>query len=611
MKGELIQLKILALAKQVPKVEEFVLDAHGYVQRDGVAKEMSAYCRRAVAKGVELAKITNGHCTVATLGPPSAEDILREALAFGADDAVLLSDLAFRGSDTLATARAIVALMELVGPFDLVLVGRSSIDAETGQVGPQLAELLNYPFASAVRKLEVEESGTRVRVTCEQDDGWRASSIQLPAVLAVAERLCQPAKVPSSIWSAVSKSRVRTISTVQLPADGPWGIEGSHTKVDGFEAMHVSRSRSRFSGPIDKQVDIVLEAIADATDVAPERGLTLNQVKALDGRSQNGFLISVLVEPERPEMSRALLAKAASMASSIGGWVVALSSILVDPSLLWSWGADEIALVYGAGVEEEFACAVSQWAAARRPRVMLAIASYWGREVASRVAARTGSGLTGDAIGVEIDAAGQLIAWKSACADNQRVTITSDSALQMATIRPGVLPIFSPRVGEMSAVLSVLRAIPKGRIQIESQWRDDQCEALAVADLVIGIGMGVNFDEYAILQDFSKRIGAELAATRKVTDRGWLPRSRQVGITGRTISPRLYLAIGLSGKLNHMVGVAEARKIIAINKDGNAPVFDHCDIGIIADWREVVEATIQRLGQTVDLGSKRNYEPIS
>src|SRR5581483_7310763 len=101
--------------------------------RQGLALEMNAYCRRAVSKGVELARQTGGTCTVFTLGPPSAEDVLREAIAWGANDGVLLSDPAFAGSDTLATAKTLAAAIRPQG-YDLILVGRNSIDGETGQV---------------------------------------------------------------------------------------------------------------------------------------------------------------------------------------------------------------------------------------------------------------------------------------------------------------------------------------------------------------------------------------------------------------------------------------------------------------------------------------------
>ena len=94
-------------------------------------------------------------------------------------------------------------------------------------------------------------------------------------------------------------------------------------------------------------------------------------------------------------------------------------------------------------------------------------------------------------------------------------------------------------------------------------------------------------------------LGAELAATRKVTDKGWAPRARQVGITGRSIAPRLYLAVGLSGKFNHMVGVRASGTIVAINDDPGAPVFSQCDIGLVGDWHELVPALAAALRRTV------------
>ena len=99
--------------------------------------------------------------------------------------------------------------------------------------------------------------------------------------------------------------------------------------------------------------------------------------------------------------------------------------------------------------------------------------------------------------------------------------------------------------------------------------------------------MGVPGDELAALDGLTGALGAELAATRKVTDQGWLPRARQVGITGRSIGPRLYIALGLSGKFNHSVGIRRSGTVLAVNNDPEAMIFGLADIGIVGDWREV------------------------
>jgi electron transfer flavoprotein alpha subunit len=134
-------------------------------------------------------------------------------------------------------------------------------------------------------------------------------------------------------------------------------------------------------------------------------------------------------------------------------------------------------------------------------------------------------------------------------------------------------------------------------VRLRSRRQDDDVEVLARAEVVVGVGTGVQPDEYSSLSTIAAILGAELAATRKVTDRGWAPRARQVGVTGRSIAPRLYVAFAMSGKFNHMVGVRAAGTVLAVNADPGAPVFSHADVGIVGDWHEVLpmlEAALRR-----------------
>ncbi|HZI39726.1 MAG TPA: electron transfer flavoprotein subunit beta, partial [Acidimicrobiia bacterium] len=163
-------MRVAVVVKQVPTFTEMALDADGRLIRSGLPLELNPYCRRAVSQAVELvaagaaatgAGRAPGRVTVMTLGPPSAEDVLREGIAWGTDrgaetDGVLITDAAFAGSDTLAIARALAAALRLAGPFDLILTGRNSVDADTGQVPPELAELLDLPFLSGVRSLHLD-----------------------------------------------------------------------------------------------------------------------------------------------------------------------------------------------------------------------------------------------------------------------------------------------------------------------------------------------------------------------------------------------------------------------------------------------------------------------
>jgi electron transfer flavoprotein alpha subunit len=224
---------------------------------------------------------------------------------------------------------------------------------------------------------------------------------------------------------------------------------------------------------------------------------------------------------------------------------------------------------------------------------MLAPSTVWGREVTSRAAAAVGAGLTGDAIGLELDG-DRLLAWKPAFGGQHVAAIHTDSPTQMATVRAGMLPELQPR--HHVATVTERSITPRGRVSILARTRDDDLDVLAEATVVIGIGQGIPPDEYDRIEPLRVALGAELAATRKVTDQGWLPRARQVGITGRSIAPRLFVSLGTSGKFNHMVGVRAARSVLAVNADPDALVFGAADAGIVGDWREVLPLLLTEIG---------------
>jgi electron transfer flavoprotein alpha subunit len=580
-------LRVAALVKQVPIVEQLTLGPDGRLVRHGLELEMNAYCRRAVSKGVELARDSGGSCTVFTLGPPSAEDVLREAVAWGADDGVHLCDPAFAGSDTLATARALASALRAAGPFDLVLVGRNSIDSETGQVGPELAQLLDLPFATGVRVLELFE-GT-VAAELQLDDGIDEVEIDLPVVLSVAERLCEPCKVDPAGRAAVPADRIRRVDAASL-GSGPWGDDGSPTVVGAVRPLLHHRSGTILSGDLETQVASAVDALvrsgaltpALADDAAPSDSRTRSSAPSTtDGPA----VIAVVVEHDRVQAACELIGAAARLAVPLGAQVTALCPEGGPLDEMAGAGADEIVQLLGSRVAEDVADGLLAWVDEHHPWAVVAPSTAFGREVAARVAAARDAGLVGDAIALEV-VDGTLVAAKPAFSGALVADITCRSALQLITVRPGVLPV--PAAGPGRATVTTRHLASRGRVRVMAERRDDDIETLARAQVVIGVGTGVQPDEYELLSPLAAVLGAELGATRKVTDKGWAPRSRQIGITGRALSPRLYVAIGLSGKFNHIVGVRTAGTILAINQDGQAPVFEHCDIGIVGDWHQVL-----------------------
>jgi electron transfer flavoprotein alpha subunit len=580
-------MRIAVLVKQIPNFEEMELGPDGRLRRDNVDLEMNPYCRRAVSKGVELAGERSGSTvTVITLGPAPADDVLREAIAWGLArdvdiDGVLVTDPAFAGSDTIATARVLSSALEDVGPFDLVLLGRNSVDADTGQVGPQIAELLDLPFLTGVREFGIDRSTVRAR--CEHDDGWMQAELELPAVLSCAERLCEPCKVDPQERALVPAERIRTLTSAEIrPA-------ASKTVVGEVRVIANARANECWpDAPLDEQVAkaVALLKQRDALNTAAD--VTLETVSS----EWLGSSMLVLCEPGRAHETRELL----GAARALSGSVLAVTVEPPDARALTSWGADEIVQLVGDNVEEDIATATVALVATNFPFAVLASSTAWGREVASRLAARLDAGLVGDA--VEIDVVDhRLVAWKPAFGGQLVAAITCTSPHQIVTVRPGVLPTRLPRdIGDWPTdAYEKMRLSKRGRVRVLARTRDDDLDILAEAQTIIAVGKGVPPDEYDALEQLRTMLDAQLGATRKVTDEGWLPRARQIGITGRAVAPRLLISVGASGKFNHAIGMRAAGTVLAINADHEAPIFSHADIGIVGDWREVVPLLVAAL----------------
>ena len=617
-------LRLAALVKQTPRFESMELGDDGRIVREGLELEMGAYCRRATAQAVALAEEHGGTVTVLTMGPPSARDVLREALTHADEHGVeargaLLSDPALAGSDTLATARALAAALDhLAGgdPFDAVLCGRNSVDADTGQVGPELAELTGWPFLTGVKELRLVGAAPTLVAGCELDDAWEDVEVDLPVVLSAAERLIDPCKIKDpSLWVPEDDPRIVELALADL-GPGPWGAAASPTSVGRMRTEEVDRERRVLDGPVAEQVAeavAVLEARGlldrDGDPRPPSFGAAVDLGPCVAGPSTGGEagpVVAVVAEPGRERLTRELLAAAAGLAADLGGRVVALGTHLgaADPEVWSGWGADELTALVPTDLpvgtdpdeipEEDVAAGVAGWAGPAEPWAVLLGGTSWGREVAARTAATLGAGLTGDAVALEVDDDGRLVAWKPAFGGAVVAAIHCSSPIQLATVRVGVLPLPGPRQASPAATSSQWFDA-RSRLRILGRRPEDDVDVLAEARRVVGVGQAVPPERYGELDGLREVLGAELAATRKVTDQGWLPHARQLGITGRAIAPELYVALGTSGKYNHMVGVRAAGTVIAVNPDPAAPVFDFADVGIVGDWAEVVPELERRL----------------
>jgi electron transfer flavoprotein alpha subunit len=544
----------------------------------GTDHEMNPFCRRAVMQAIILARDSGGRSVAFTMGPPAADDVLREALACGVDEAAHLCDRSLAGSDTLVTARALAASLEREGPFDLILAGRGSADSETGSIGPQVAQLLGLPFAGPVRTVTVVDDGRAVVVDVEADGVIECIRVQLPAVLATAERLCTAARSPREQWpKAFSARRYRAEDL----GPGPWGLGGSPTGVGGpaKQAEH-DRTATLLRGDLRSQV-------RRAVDILVERG-AFDEVEEppepVPPPGSGGPAVVALIGRAMDSDAYALVGGAARLAAEIGGHVVAVSSRESNLTTLGGWGADHV-LLATCDQPAPLATSLARWAHRTPLWAVLGTATSWGREVLSRLAVALDAGLIADALELHVRDGG-LVGVKPAFGGQLAVEIYCTSAVQCATVRPGTLPLPLPRVHQPRLERIDVAADP--RIRSLGTVVHDPGDALGRARVVVGVGRGVRPEDYGLLGPLLDGLGAELGATRKVTDKGWLPHSRQIGTTGRAVAPRLYLALGIAGDPTHTAGIRSAGSILAVNSDPAAPMFRSCDVGIVADWREVV-----------------------
>ena len=588
-------MRIAVLVKQIPAPVEFRMQ-DGRLVRDGVPLEVNAYCRRANAKAVELAG-PGGEVVVFTMGPPAAADALREMIACGAHRGVHLCDPALAGADTLATAVALAAAIRHEGPFDLVLAGLNSLDSDTGQVPVEVAELLDMPFAAGVRELDVTGGAFTARL--ETDDGYCTVTGDLPAVLSTAERLCAPSKAPPEEYAAVPEDRILRLTAADLDVPPEQlGAPGSPTSVGPIRVLTASRRALRATS-VAHAVDLLEELGAFSDPAEPDDAGTGDGSRAsaalLDAGSNNEHRTgerSVWCFFTEPGVGAELLGEAAELAAWISGTVTAVTTTANAANLsgLGAAGADRLLVIESATEPSEQAAALAAAAARSLPWALLVEGTRSGRVVASIVAARCGWGLTGDAVGLEVSPDGRLVAWKPAFGGRLQVPILSRSPVQMATIRPGVLALRPTRPDAIDPAAEMLPAPEPARIRTVAVERDDDDTGeLRRARTVVAVGVGVEPDGYPVIDELRAALaGAALGATRRVTDQGWVPRSRQIGVTGHAVSPRLLVAVGSSGRFNHTVGIRNAGVLMAVNSNPDAEIFDQVDVGLVGEWQAVV-----------------------
>lgn len=248
-------MKIVVCIKQVPDTSEVKLNKEtNTLIRDGIATIINPYDKHALEAALLIRDDVGGKVTVLSMGPPQAEDALREAIGLGADDAVLLTDRAFAGSDTLATSRVLSRAIETLGGADLIFCGKQAIDGDTAQVGPEVAEFLGIPHVAYVRKVVSVSDGV-IKLERLMDDGYDIIETETPALLTAVKELNMP-RLPSLRGKmAAKKAQIKRLAAADLGlSEDDMGLKGSPTQVNKVFTPEARAQRKELSGTLEGQV---------------------------------------------------------------------------------------------------------------------------------------------------------------------------------------------------------------------------------------------------------------------------------------------------------------------------------------------------------------------
>jgi len=254
-------VNIIVCLKQVPDTAEIKINPEtNTLMREGVPSIINPFDLHALEAGIQIREQLGGKVTVLSMGPPQAETALREAVAIGADEAVLLSDKAFAGSDTWATSYTLARAIDKLGA-DIIFCGKQAIDGDTAQVGPETAEFLDIPHIAYVRKIEqVTDDGIRVQRL--MDEGYDVVKSSLPVLLTVVKELNQP-RMPSLKGKITAKkAEVKKMGMSDIEADeSSLGLKGSPTQVRNIFAPESRTERRMIEGKPEEQVDNLIKEL--------------------------------------------------------------------------------------------------------------------------------------------------------------------------------------------------------------------------------------------------------------------------------------------------------------------------------------------------------------
>ena len=483
----------------------------------------------------------------------------------------------------------------------MIVCGKQAVDGDTAQVPSELAAMLDIPQGSQVRAMTYD--GALLCAEQSFDEEIVTVEMRLPALVSVVREINDPRFPTLAGYVRALAHAVRTVTAHDLGIDpSSVGLAGSPTRVVRTHTVaFADKARQIFSSASDEALRAVaakIAAVRAQVKTSPVSSSTAASImQTVDASAMRGWFVVAAQDSDGRDDPAVLglIAALAPLAARCGTKVAVLT-----------WGNGE---AYAAGGGDGLLClhADADLSLEARAKIIAAAARQGafevlcmsahgcGRSLAPRVAALLKTGLTADCTAFDIDETKNLLQIRPAFGGNLEATIVCPNARpQMATVRPGVFTQqrAASEICLRAEIAQILMHDEGARVVSRTTIPHSDLD-LSDAKIVFSGGRGTGgADGFALLGDLARKVGGAVAASRGAVDLHWAPYVRQVGQTGRTISPELYVACGISGNIQHLAGMRSAKTVIAINKDPKAAIFALADIVIVADAKEALSRLV-------------------
>lgn len=630
------KMNYIVLVKQVPDIKNIPEEAwdweKGILKRgllDNVCNELD---KQAIAFTTAMRQVLHGQIVSLTMGPPFADAVLKYTLSVGADIGVLLTDRRLGGADTAATAyplaEAIRKIEKDIFKGDrnyIILSGMQSVDGDTAQVPPQVAEDLGIAHIAYATSFNIDKNNQLQVIRISRQGTQVVSPVTYPCMITVTNWTRSPnATFERTRW-ANSQRLIRWSAADVAGDESRIGLAGSRTTVFKIFSPRDARTRECIFEPdLTKLVGLLSDAYhSKSKPIGQETAKVAYKLPAGKNPTYTGE-VWVFAEQTGGEIDQAsyeLLGKARELAAQVntkvGAVLVGQDGLKFTRSLI-SYGADKVYMIKSDRLSDflpvPYSRVVYELLDKYKPQIMLFGATPLGRELAPRVAYRASSGLTADCTALDIidykkgvqDYTAILRQTRPALGGNIMASIiTPNSKVQMSTVRPGVMQALEPDESRTGVIIQHEPELTEADFTVKIISCEDgpATSELKDAAIIVAGGGGCKTKEGfmncipALADCLSNFLGekAMVGASRVAVDMGFIDRSHQVGQTGQTVKPKLYVAVGISGAVQHISGMQNSDIVLAINKDPNASIFKTADFGIVGNFEELVPELIKIL----------------